>query len=48
MGCNCGGGSTQQSFVYTNPAGGQTTYATEIEARAAQIRQGGTYQVVPA
>jgi len=43
MGCNCGkkANGTKQSFVYTSPTGKQTTYSTEIEAKAAMIRGGG-------
>lgn len=49
MPCNCGGQKTRaQSYVYTSPQGKSTTYPTEIEARAAQIRNnGGTYRAVP-
>jgi hypothetical protein len=38
MGCNCGGTTKAQSFIYTDPKGKQTVYRTEVEARAAQIR----------
>lgn len=40
MGCNCGGAknSTQQ-WVYSGP-NGTVVYKTEIEARAAKIRNG--------
>lgn len=43
MPCNCGGGTTAKNvYVYTDGTSGrQTTYNTEIEARAAQIRAGG-------
>lgn len=41
MGCNCGQKSTSQQFVYTAPDGKTTTYTSEVQARAAQIRQGG-------
>jgi len=42
VGCNCGGAkNTQQQFVYTAPNGQQVVYKTEIEARAAKIRNGG-------
>lgn len=43
MGCNCGkGNQTNQVFVFTHPkTQQQTTYSTEIEARAAVIRNGG-------
>lgn len=49
MGCNCNKGTAKQKFIYTAPDGSKKTYPTEIEARAAQIRQGGgSYQAVPA
>ena len=40
MGCNCGKSAAKQEFVYQN---GATTkvYRTEVEARAAVIRNGG-------
>jgi len=49
MGCNCGKTKSTQNFVYTNPAtGAKVIYRTEVEARAAQIRNsGGTYVAVP-
>lgn len=49
MGCNCGGAQTPKEFVYKAADGKQTIYRTEVEARAAQIRdaragkQPGTY-----
>lgn len=43
MGCNCGGQGQPSAWVHTAPSGQTTTYRTEVEARAAQIRQGGTY-----
>ena len=41
--CNCEGARTSSSVrhIYTNPQGRQTSYNTEIEARAAQVRAGG-------
>lgn len=45
MPCNCGkaNGQTQaKNFVYTDPTTKkQVIYRTEVEARAAQIRNGG-------
>lgn len=42
MGCNCGGQQkVPVKYVYTSPKGQQTTFMTEIEAKAAQIRAGG-------
>lgn len=41
MGCNCGGrGKKNQIFVYSFH-GVVKEYKTEVEARAAQIRNGG-------
>lgn len=40
--CNCGGNKTSSvKHIYTDVNGRQTTYKTDIEARAAQIRAGG-------
>jgi hypothetical protein len=48
MGCNCGKKAEQFAYRYTSPAGIVTTFRTEIEAKAAVIRQGGgTWQAVP-
>jgi hypothetical protein len=43
MGCNCAGQQRAAAVkhIYTNPQGRQTSYNTEIEARAAQVRAGG-------
>lgn len=41
MGCNCGSKASGQAWLYTAPSGQQTKYKTEIEAKAAQIRNGG-------
>ena len=41
MGCNCGKGNAKQQFLYTSPKGEHKVYKTEVEARAAQIRNGG-------
>ena len=39
--CNCGG-STKYEYTFTDPNTGRTTtYPTEIEAKAAQVRAGG-------
>ena len=43
MACGCGGGNknadgTPKSWVFKNDKGEQTTYRSEIEARAAQVR----------
>jgi hypothetical protein len=45
MGCNCGKTKTAaREFLYTPPSGPTKTYRTEIEAKAAVIRNGGTYK----
>jgi hypothetical protein len=45
MGCNCGSKSKKNTYVYTSPQGQTKTYNTEVEARAAVIRnQGGSIQ----
>jgi t-SNARE complex subunit (syntaxin) len=42
MGCNCGGAKTaSQQFLYTSPKGESKVYTSEVQARAAQIRNGG-------
>jgi len=46
MGCGCGGTKTATTrWVYTHPVtGAKTVYTSEVQARAAQIRnKGGTY-----
>lgn len=47
MACNCGKAASPLSYVYTAPDGKQTTYTSEVQARAAQIRNsGGSYVTV--
>lgn len=42
MGCNCGGGNGQALvYVYTAPNGAKTTYNSEVQAKAAKIKNGG-------
>lgn len=42
MGCACGGSkSANTTYVYIAPNGTVTKYRTEVEAKAAQIRNGG-------
>lgn len=49
MGCNCGQKGAAQQYLYAAPNGSQTVYKTEIEAKAAQIRNGGgTITTTPA
>jgi hypothetical protein len=45
MACNCQNGTTAKTYVYTAPNGSSKTFRTEVEARAAVIRNGGTYRV---
>jgi hypothetical protein len=47
MGCNCGNKGTSsvpKSFVVKNPDGSTKSYRTEVEARAAAQRTGGTWK----
>ena len=46
MGCNCGTKAATKKYVYTAPNGSTKTFNTEVEARAAVIRGGGSYRVV--
>ena len=41
MACGCRGKNGAKAFVYTSPTQEQITYRTEIEAKAAVIRNGG-------
>lgn len=41
MGCNCGGKNSKFAYLYVSPKGDRKVYKTEVEARAAQIRNGG-------
>lgn len=50
MGCNsCGSKNAKFNYVYTSSKGVQTTYNTEIEAKAAKIRDSnaGSIRQVP-
>jgi hypothetical protein len=51
MGCNCGGQTKKEStqnFVYTGTDGRQTVYTSQVQAKAAVIRnKGGTWVAVP-
>lgn len=42
MGCNCQGGNKNNApkWTYTAPSGASSTYNSEVEARAAKIRNG--------
>lgn len=46
MGCNCGKKEPAKKYVHQAPNGATKTYYTEVEARAAKIKHGGTYRVV--
>jgi len=50
MGCNCGQkAQIKMNYVYVSPKGERKVYKSEVEARAAQIRNGGgTYSTVRA
>jgi hypothetical protein len=41
VGCNCGGANKQAQVWVYQYRGEQKVYNTEVEARAAQIRNGG-------
>ena len=47
MGCGCQGNQAEQEFQYTSPKGAVKIYKKEIEARVAQIRDGGGGTIVP-
>jgi hypothetical protein len=46
VGCNCGGTTTAGKWYYRAADGKEYPYATEVEAKAAKIRAGGTGEVV--
>ena len=48
MGCNCGKKAQASGYVYVASDGSTKRYATEVEAKAAKIRAGGTGEVRPA
>lgn len=48
MGCNCGKATPATQYLYTAPDGTQTFYTAEVQARAAQIRNGGGHFVAVA
>jgi hypothetical protein len=45
MACACGNKNQSKSYVWTAPNGSSKTFKTEVEARAAVIRNGGSYRV---
>lgn len=43
MGCNCGKNKKAVAWRYVSPTGSQTTYNSEVQAKAAKIKnKGGT------
>lgn len=49
MACGCQGSkSTSNGYVYVDAQGRQTTYRTEVEAKAAKVRAGHAGDVKPA
>lgn len=44
MACGgCGARKARSVFVHKDPSGKETSYASEVEARAAAARRGGNY-----
>lgn len=44
MGCNCGNKNSSFNYRYTSPTGNVTVYTSEVQAKAAVIKnKGGTY-----
>lgn len=44
MACgSCGSRTARAVFVHTDTSGKKTSYASEVEARAAVARKGGTF-----
>lgn len=48
MACNCGKARSNNGWLYVASNGTQTRYASEVEAKAAQVRAGGGGEVKPA
>lgn len=47
MGCNCGKNKKTYSYRYISPEGKVTTYDSEVQAKAAKIKnKGGHYTAV--
>lgn len=44
MGCGCGGrkNGAPQTWIHTDPNGRKTSYSSEMDARMAASRDGGT------
>lgn len=51
MGCGCGGTSKQANvtydYIHVDTTGQQHTYTNEYEARAAVLREGGSWRAEP-
>lgn len=45
MACACSKKAVRKTFVYVAPDGQKKVYNSEVEARAAVARKGGTYKV---
>lgn len=48
MGCGCGKSTQPMAFVHVDDNGTETPKANEVQARAAVIRFGGTWEKRPA
>jgi hypothetical protein len=47
VGCNCGSSKKDYVYRYVSPTGSTTTYTTEVQAKAAVIKnKGGRYTKV--
>lgn len=44
MGCNCNKNAPKATYVHTSPTGEVKTYSSEVEAKAAVARKGGTFR----
>lgn len=44
MGCNCKKSAPRATYVHTDPQGNQKVYNSEVEAKAAVARKGGTFR----
>lgn len=45
MACACAKKAVRKTYVYTGPDGVTKAYSSEVEARAAVARKGGSYKV---
>lgn len=41
MGCSCGSKAGKVTYTHIGPTGKKKSYATQVEAQAAAIREGG-------